>query len=87
MIRTEIIDGGFIRHWSDDGHDLLQEQTGTIFTEAVDVAPCNYTYAEVESAQKQATTADELPNTDVLAEEAYLLAQANRAIIKEVLGV
>lgn len=89
MVRSELMDGGLIRHWSDDGHDLLQVETGNIYREAVDVTPCRFSYREVERApeRKQDQTADELPTTEVLAEEAYLLAQANRAIIEEVLCV
>lgn len=87
MVRSELLEGGLIRHWSDDGHDLLQVETGHVYREAVDVVPCNYTYVEVERVQKQAPTADELPDTEVLAEEAYLLAQANMIVLEEVLDV
>lgn len=89
MVRSELMEGGLIRHWSDDGHDLLQVETGHVYREAVDTVPCRYTYRECERApeRKQDQTADGLPNAEVLAEEAYLLAQENRAIIEEVLGV
>lgn len=83
MLKTEILDGNLIRTYSDDGHDLLQEQTGMVYREAVDVMPCRYSYREVDRQAEPET--EELPSTEVLAEEAYLLAQANRAIIEEVL--
>ena len=49
MIQTELLnDGTLIRHYSDDGHNLLQVETGIVYGEAVDIYPCPYTYEEVE---------------------------------------
>lgn len=77
MVRSELMDGGLIRHWSDEGRELLQVETGRSYDTAVDTVPCRYTYREVGEPQ--------LPDTEVLAQEAYLLAQANHILLKEVL--
>ena len=36
------------RHYSDAGKMILQVETGAIYSEAVDVYPCRYTYKETE---------------------------------------
>jgi hypothetical protein len=35
-----------LRHYSDCGKMILQVETGVIYSEAVDVYPCRYTYEE-----------------------------------------
>lgn len=35
-----------VRHYSDNGKMLVQSQTGALYTEAVDVIPCRYSYEE-----------------------------------------
>lgn len=37
-----------IRHYSDEGFMILQEQTGFEYEEAVDIFPTNYTYIETD---------------------------------------
>lgn len=37
-----------IRHYSDEGFMILQEQTGFEYEEAIDVFPTNYTYVETD---------------------------------------
>lgn len=37
-----------IKTYSDEGKQILQNETGNIYDEAVDVYPCRYTYSEVE---------------------------------------
>lgn len=37
-----------IRHYSNEGYYILQNETGEPFTEAVDVYPCRYTYSETD---------------------------------------
>lgn len=46
MIREEAYETNRIRHYSDRGMRILQEQTGIVYDDAVDVLPCRYTYAE-----------------------------------------
>ena len=49
MILTEYLnDGTLIKHYSDKGYLLLQNETGTKYAEPVDVVPCRYTYTETD---------------------------------------
>ena len=49
MIKTELLrDGTLIRHYSDEGKMLLQNETGAKYTDPVDVYPCPYTYTETD---------------------------------------
>ena len=38
-----------IRHYSDDGHSLIQVETGAEYGEAIDRYPSKYTYVESEN--------------------------------------
>ncbi len=50
MIKTELLkDGALIRHYSDNGVKLKQVETGILYDEAIDIAPCQYTYEETET--------------------------------------
>jgi hypothetical protein len=47
MIKTEFLnDGTLIKHYSEAGYMLLQVETGTKYSDPVDVVPCRYTYEE-----------------------------------------
>lgn len=49
MIKTEYLnDGTLIRHYSDNGYLLLQNETGLKYSDPVDVVPCKYTYTETD---------------------------------------
>ena len=49
MIKTELLrDGTLIKHYSDKGFLLLQNETGAKYAEPVDVYPCPYTYTETD---------------------------------------
>ena len=49
MIQFEYIkDNTLIRHYSDANFMILQNETGIKYSEAVDVIPCRYTYAETD---------------------------------------
>lgn len=49
MIKTEFLnDGTLIRHYSDAGFMLLQNETGAKYSDSVDVIPCAYTYTETD---------------------------------------
>lgn len=49
MILTEYLnDGIFIKHYSDAGVLLLQNETGEMYPEPVDLVPCRYTYSETD---------------------------------------
>lgn len=47
-ILEEILENGLIRHYSDAGKMILQIETGALYSEAIDVTPCKYTYEESE---------------------------------------
>jgi hypothetical protein len=47
MILTEYLnDGTLIKHYSDAGFMLLQNETGIKYSDPVDIVPCRYTYEE-----------------------------------------
>ena len=47
MIQIEYLnDGAFVKHYSDAGYLLLQNETGIKYAEPIDVTPCRYTYIE-----------------------------------------
>lgn len=49
MIKTEFLnDGTLIRHYSDAGFMLLQNETGAKYSDPIDVVPCLYTYSEID---------------------------------------
>ena len=63
MIQIEYLnDGKLVRHYSDSGFTLLQNETGVKYSDAVDVVPCLYTYSETEElidvASEQAPESD-----------------------------
>ena len=56
MINVEYLqDGKLVKHSSDQGMLLLQNETGMKYSEPIDVVPCPYTYSEtnepIESEQ------------------------------------
>ena len=46
MIKVEILENNLIRHYSDKGFYILQNETNIKYSEAVDIIPCRYTYSE-----------------------------------------
>lgn len=49
------------RTYSDAGFRILQNETGVVYDEAVDVVPCKYTYSETDEfieATEEATDED-----------------------------
>lgn len=47
MIITEHLNGGtLVRHYSDSGFLLLQNETGKKYADPIDAVPCKYTYTE-----------------------------------------
>lgn len=47
MILTELLnEGTLIKHYSDKGFLLLQNETGMKYSDPIDVVPCPYTYTE-----------------------------------------
>jgi len=37
-----------VRTFSDEGKMIMQIETGRIYSEAVDISPCRYTYTETD---------------------------------------
>ena len=49
MILTEYLnDGTLVKHYSDSGFMLLQNETGAKYSDPVDLVPCQYTYTETD---------------------------------------
>ena len=49
MIQIEYLnDGTLIKHYSDAGYMLLQNETGIKYADPVDIVPCRYTYTETD---------------------------------------
>ena len=49
MIQVEYLnDGTLIKHYSDAGFMLLQNETGAKYSDPIDVVPCMYTYTETD---------------------------------------
>lgn len=49
MILTELLNNDtLIKHYSDKGYLLLQNETGAKYFEPIDVVPCPYTYTETD---------------------------------------
>lgn len=49
MIQIEYLNGGtLIKHYSDAGFMILQNETGLKYSEPIDVVPCRYTYTETD---------------------------------------
>ena len=63
MIQIEYLnDGKLVRHYSDAGLMLLQNETGVKYSDAVDVIPCRYTYSETEELVD--VTPEQAPESD-----------------------
>ena len=49
MIIEEFLnDNTLVKHYSDEGYILLQNETGNKYQETIDVVPCPYTYSETD---------------------------------------
>ena len=48
MIITDNLGGDLVRNRSNAGLKILQNETGIVYDEAVDVVPCQYTYSETD---------------------------------------
>jgi hypothetical protein len=60
MIVTEYLNGEtLIRHYSDKGVLLLQNETGVKYADPIDVVPCRYTYTETDEPIESTDESDE----------------------------
>lgn len=49
MIQIEYLnEGTLIKHYSDEGKMLLQNETGYKYSDPIDIVPCPYTYTETD---------------------------------------
>lgn len=49
MIQIEYLNNEtFIKHYSDAGMMLIQNETGILYSDPVDLVPCQYTYTETD---------------------------------------
>lgn len=70
MIKTELLrEGTLIKHYSDKGVMLLQEETGTMYADPVDINPCPFTYSE----------------TDILIEQEEVSEQDEKALAYDII--
>jgi hypothetical protein len=66
MIITEYLnDGTLIRHYSDKEVMLLQNETGIMYSDPIDVVPCRYTYSETEEPIEKEEEEEEEEPSDV----------------------
>lgn len=49
MIVEQQISDTLVRHYSDAGFMIKQIETGVLYSDAVDVQPCRYTYEETDT--------------------------------------
>ena len=61
MIQIEYLnDGTLIKHFSDAGMMLLQNETGEMYSDPIDVVPCMYTYTETDIAIEVSTKDEDI---------------------------
>lgn len=72
MIITERLEGfnDLIKTYSDAGMMILQDQTGIMYAEAIDVDYAGYTYTETDIPIEQPENDEQLPDDEISDEEA-----------------
>ena len=72
MIKTEYLnDNTLIKHYSDAGFMLLQNETGIKYADPVDVVPCRYTYTETnEPVEAEEGVEEDMDNMNETKEKA-----------------
>ena len=59
MIVEQKINNTLVRHYSDAGVMILQVETGALYSDAVDVVPCRYSYQETDTpVERDAATTE-----------------------------
>lgn len=69
MIVEETLNERLVKHYSDQGMKLKQVETGSLYDEAVDLIPCQYTYEETEIPIEQDELADAINALHILGVE------------------
>lgn len=68
MIQIEYLnDGTLIKHYSDQGFLLLQNETGAKYSDPVDIVPCQYTYTETDEPSEAEEEDSEISGEQFLA--------------------
>ena len=63
MILIEYLnEGTLIKHYSDEGFLLLQNETGAKYSDPIDIVPCPYTYTETDEKDEEGE--EELPDAE-----------------------
>lgn len=61
MIVSEYMnDGTLVKHYSDIGMLLRQEETGELYAEPIDIVPCPYTYTETDESIEESEEMTEI---------------------------
>lgn len=55
MVIEQQINDTLVRHYSDAGFMMRQVETGVLYSDAVDVVPCRYTYEETDTPVEPTT--------------------------------
>lgn len=79
-----------VKHYSDEGKDIIQLETGGIYTEAVDKYPCKFRYEEVPDQPDQPEpvseeVTDSLPEDEEQVEDADTSEQSGSSFAKNTL--
>jgi hypothetical protein len=65
MILIEYLnEGTLIKHYSDEGFLLLQNETGAKYSEPIDIVPCPYTYTETNEKDEEEDVDEELSDAE-----------------------
>ena len=71
MVVSELLqDGNVIRHYSDQGKMIRKVEDGSLWSAAVDVTPCQFTYEETDTP---------VPDEEIDAEEALRIITGGKA--------
>lgn len=66
MVIEQKISDTIVRHYSDAGMMILQVETGNLYSDAMDVVPCRYTYTETDTMVEQTPETIEVEYLDYL---------------------
>lgn len=71
MIQVEYLTNTLIKHYSDQGYLLLQNETGNKYAEPVDRIPCIYTYIETDELIVTEDDFQNISSDDIDSQENY----------------
>lgn len=59
IIEEYLNDGTLVKHYSDAGFLLLQNETGVKYSDPIDAVPCVYTYTETDELSEDLNENDD----------------------------